>query len=470
MRVLFAVNEATPIYKLGGLGDVGGSLPIALNLLDIDIRIVLPLHPEIALSQINATLLESFSCIYNRVRLNISVYQGFLTGSRVPIYYLAEPRYLTSPSGPQDNYADKYAVFSLAIAHWLHETKMSWQPQLIHLNDWHTALVPVIMRHLYSVRHIRFLITIHNLAYQGITEMPVARRLNLPQHVCQIMSWDESDGDTNILLEGILHSDIITTVSPTYAQEILTSRFGEQLHEILNQKSAHIVGIVNGLDQQFFNPQTDVFIARKYDSQNAAILKTENKIDLQKFLNLPVNPSSPLISYIGRLDPRQKGIDIIDNLLQSQALISEDSQFVFLGTGDPDWERKLHNYDSNPHIRIITRFDESLAHRLYASSDLLFIPSNFEPCGLIQMIAMRYGSLPVAHAVGGLKDTIRHNQTGFLYEPNTSTSASECLTQAKNMINNPEVRQRLIQNAMAVDSSWLLSAKQYATLYQNLVG
>lgn len=468
MRVLFCINEATPLYKLGGLGDVGGSLPPALMSKDVDIRLGLPLHPEITLPS-NALPLESITFYYNGQRLKVTIYHTFLPNSSVPVYLFLEPRYLSSPTGPSDNYADKYAVFSAAVAAWINGTQLSWKPHLIHLNDWHTALIPVILKHIYSLDQYRSLITIHNLAYQGVTQIPIAERLSLPPGACQILSWDAQDGDTNILLEGILHSDLITTVSPSYATEIVTTEFGEQLDSILTQKQTRLFGILNGLDQNFFNPATDRFINHRYSPSTAESTRPYNKVDLQKQLQLVPDPRLPLVAFIGRVDPKQKGIDLLYHLLSTPVFTDPPAQFVFLGTGDPFWETKLHQFDTQPNIRIITRFDEPLAHLLYAGSDLLLIPSSYEPCGLIQLIAMRYGSLPVAHAVGGLRDTIIDNQTGFLYTPNTQDILHKRLQDALRTIANPSVHHRLVQSAMKVDSSWVTSARQYAKLYRKLV-
>jgi starch synthase len=469
LNILFVINEAAPIYKIGGLGDVGGSLPPALRQLDVDVRLALPKHPEINLADHDCVFLESFSIVYNQIPLTVNLYQTLLPQTNVPLYLFEETKYISKTTGSGDNYADKYAVFSLAVASWIAHTQNPWHPKIVHLHDWHTALIPVILKHSFSIPPILSLITIHNLEYMGQTKAPIVQRLNLPQNACQILSWDQADGDLNILLEGILHSDLVTTVSPQYAQEILTAEYGAHIESIMQTKIGLLRGILNGLDINYFNPETDPFLDTHYNVDTVMAGKLANKQTLQRHLELPQS-SVPMVSYIGRVDGRQKGIDLIIDAFSKGLFPLKNMQFVFLGTGDPSLETSLHQLtDHLESVRVITRFDETLAHQIYAGSDILLIPSRYEPCGLVQMIAQRYGALPLARSTGGLKDTIVDNQTGFLFHEYTTSALVERLTSALNTLTDLSTTHPMIQKAMSIDYSWTKSAGQYLLLYRQLL-
>jgi starch synthase len=467
-NILFAINEATPIYKIGGLGDVGGSLPKNLLALGVDVRLIMPLHPEIKLHGKDIIPVETFSCIYDHLILEMTVYETFLPNTKVPVYLLKENHYLSEHTGYSDNDADKYAVFSLGIASWIAKTKLAWRPDIVHLNDWHTALVPLILKHLYQYQ-LPTLLTIHNLAYQGMTKTKVIQKLDLDPTACQIIPWDHKDGDLNILLEGITHADYVNTVSSTYAKEILTPEYGAGLEEVLLSRQSRLSGITNGLDTDFFNPQTDTNLEYPYSLTNALTQKKLNKQSLITRLGLVQTPEMHLVGYVGRVDGRQKGIDLIIDALVQKLLPAPHSQFVFLGTGEPSLETALRNCANSPSVKIITRFDEPLAHQLYAASDLLLIPSRYEPCGLIQLIAMRYGSLPVARRTGGLADTINHDQTGFLFPEYSVSSMMACLTQSLTAITDPPTRQAMVNAAMSQNFSWFKNAALYLNLYHQLI-
>jgi starch synthase len=467
MKILFAIDEAYPLYKIGGLGDVGGSLPKALNKLGVDVRIALPAHPEIDLHREYWPVVDKFPVIYDREQLDITVYVGKLDQSSVPVYLFSEPKYLSGHTDASDNHADKFTVFSLAIAIWLNGNTY-WQPQIVHLHDWHTAMVPVILKHLCQNQHYKYITTIHNLAYQGKTNTPVSQKLGLAADACRILSWDQDDAYTNILLEGLLHSDMITTVSPTYAREILTEEYGEKIQEILSARENNIIGILNGIDQNVFNPGTDPLITYNYTSETAINGKLQNRINLQKELGLNPDQGKTMIGFVGRVDPGQKGIRLMIETLPS--IVDDQTQFVFLGSGDPGLEQALHQAgDSLPQCRIITRYDEQLAARIYAASDLMIIPSKFEPCGLVQMIAMRYGALPIARKTGGLIDTIKHQYNGFLFADYTTDGLINAVKEAKTFIQDENTRATLVRQAMATDFSWTLPAKEYYQLYEKLI-
>jgi starch synthase len=469
MRIFFVINEAHPLYKIGGLGDVGGSLPKALKNLGEDISLVIPKHPEIKLSE-SPEEVASFKINYKNNLHNIKIIKTTLPDTSIPVYLVDELIYLSTHSNASDNHADKYSVFSLAVSQWLSSFSKLDMPEIIHLNDWHTSLIPVICTHLFNIDNVKYLITIHNLMYQGNTNTPILKNLNLPPESCQILSMDDDDNYINILLEGLLHSDIISTVSPTYAKEILTFEYGEKIDQIISLRKKDIVGILNGLDLETFNPETDPNLYTNYSAKTVSEGKKQNKTSLQKEIGLEQDGEKILIGFVGRVDGGQKGIQLIVEAIQKNTLINDSQQFVFLGTGDPNLESQLHQASNNRfNIRIITRYDESLAAKIYAASDLLLIPSKFEPCGLIQMIAMRYGTIPIARATGGLKDTINDQKDGFLFKDYSATDMVNCLQKSISIFSSSPTKEYMIQSAMSKDFSWQESAKKYQQLYRDLL-
>jgi starch synthase len=466
MNILFAANEAFPVYKLGGLGDVIGSLPKYLDPDEFDVRIIIPYHQEISVACLQT---EAFFVTYNHRKYQVTIHQTLLPNSNVPIYLVHNAEFLSTSTDASDNHADKYAFFSLAVAVWLDQYQLHWQPHLVHLHDWHVGLIPVILKHLLENHQYKFLLTIHNLAYQANTITRVDEHLHLPSDSCQIIKWDKKDMSLNLLMEGILHSDLTSTVSPTYAKEIITSEYSFGLDDILRSTKQPIPGILNGLDLSVFNPNNDYSISEHYSQENAIEKKHLIKKNLLNSFGMSVDKNSKLIIFIGRIDPGQKGIQLLIEALNAGFLPPHPHQFVFLGTGDLSLEKSLHQHDKNSRVHIITRFDEPLSHQLYAASDLTLIPSSYEPCGLVQMIAMRYGSLPVARATGGLKDTINHQQNGFLFPEYSVSSMIEGLTLALTNIQNPHKHTQMVQAAMNTNFDWHSSALEYQTLYRNLL-
>lgn len=468
MTILFPINEIAPLYKLGGLGDVGRSLPLALTRLGLDVRLIIPFHPELK-TQIKQKLLVCRSqLIYNHQKLSFSLYLTQLPGTFIPIYLIDEPNYISTPSSVDDHYPDKYAVFCLAICTLLAHDSVFQSCNLVHCHDWHTALIPLLIKHQFKLP-LKTILTIHNLAYQGDTSQPLLARLGLNPATCQsLLTLTPSSHNLNPLLQGILHADHLTTVSPTYAQEILTPSYGCSLDQFLESKRHSLTGILNGIDLNFFNPLTDPLIDTHYSNQNLFSGKLSNKQALFHSLSLPEN-KQPLVAYIGRIDPKQKGIDLICQYLKSRSEFPPHP-FIFLGTGDPQFETNLKQLaQTQKSVRIFTQFNEPLAHKLYAAADMLLIPSTYEPCGLIQMIAMRYGTIPIAHATGGLKDSITHQQTGFLYTPNLYPHLKTALNQGFRLFTQKPLWQSMVHRAMAVDFSWDRSALSYQKLYFQLL-
>lgn len=464
MKVLYCVNEVRGLYKLGGLGDVGRDLPDALTTHQVDIRLAVPYHPEIA-SHTPEIQVDSFTITYAQEKLPVKVFLHSLPGSKVPVYLFHQPKYLSKNTDASDNHADKYAVFSLAVATWATAVAHYWQPHLIHLNDWHTALIPLILKHALQSNYPT-LLTIHNLAFQGNTDTPVLNKLDIPTALCRPSSLENDPHHLNILLQGIIHANKLNTVSPTYAQEITTPDYGFGLDPYLLSRQASLTGILNGLSSTEYQPQNDSLIDHPYDHLQALEGKYKNRQALCQKLQL--DPQKPLIGYIGRVDSRQKGIPLLLKGLHSGNFPPAHAQFVFLGTGEPDTEKQLHQCASD-RICIITRFDEPLAHQLYAASSVLVIPSAYEPCGLVQLMAMRYGTIPVAFATGGLKDTIDHQNTGFLFAPYLPEKFYQALDQVLQVLSDPTRHQTMVTNMMQQPFTYLKPAAQYLSLYKQIL-
>ncbi len=470
MRVLYAVNEAAPLYKIGGLGDVGGALPKTLSTFPgCDIRLILPFHPEIKQQSLSLMPVTSFSVIYNHEPLPVQILLTQLPSSRVPVYLVEEQKYLSTRTDASDNHADKFAVFSTSIVEWLAHHSNRYQPDIIHCQDWHTSLIPLLITHRYNQIRAKTLITIHNLEYQGSTSTPIIDKLHLDPKKCRFLDSDLSDNELNILLEGLVHTDFISTVSPTYAKEIAHLNRNDLISQTLSTRRDRLVGILNGIDTQTFNPHFDSLIYKPYSLDSVTQGKLANKSGLIHELKLQLKDSDVLIGFVGRVDPGQKGIDLLIEAIRRQLLPPVNTGFVFLGTGDPNLEKELHQVAANhPRVSITTRFDETLAHKIYAASDVLLIPSHYEPCGLIQLIAMRYGSLPVAHATGGLIDTIKPKVTGWLYTPNTVEGMMGALNGALESISHLETLHTMQESAMKQDFTWNKPAKEYLKLYRNI--
>jgi len=405
LRVLFLAAEASPLVKIGGLGDVAGSLPAALKVLPEgpDIRLALPLYSQIKDSGIDLKPIASFTIAHEDGPLLAEVYQSELKS--IPLYLIDGPPVKLSPvvyTG--DNYQDgtKFTFFSLAA---LELCKiLNWKPDILHAHDWHTSPavyhLSLIRDHDPFFQKTKSLLTVHNLPYLGHNTEEVLTAFGLPQaEPSALPNWAAGLP----LPLGLLTADKINTVSPGYAQEMLTPEFGAHLEEFLQTREEDLTGILNGLDLESWDPETDQQLSMNYSIASLAD-RSINKLKLQEELCLPINPDIPLLSMINRMD-QQKGVDLLpDALRQIQDL---EWQAIILGTGDPTLEDAARQLDREfPQIRSVLKFDGGLARRIYGGIGLILIPSRYEPCGLTQMIGMRYGCVPLGRATGGLKDTI----------------------------------------------------------------
>ena len=475
LRVLTLAAEAAPFVKIGGLGDVAGTLPAALRALPapVDVRLVLPLHNAIDKTQYALTPIASFTIAHADGPIIAEVFQTTVKG--VPVYLISGAPIAASPtvySLDASLDGSKFAFFSLAALE-LART-LNWRPHVLHAHDWHTS--PAL--HALSLRRARdeffrstsTLLTIHNLPYLGVGAGPSLNKFGLPPaQGSPLPKWA-----WNLPLPiGLLTADKINTVSQGYAAEILTPEFGSGLNEFLKTRADSITGILNGLDMEAWNPETDAQIKTRF-GLGEWDKRGRNKMALLQELNLDADPKRPLLAMINRMD-NQKGVDLVPNALRGIA--DRGWQAVILGSGDPDLEDAARRLDDDfSNVRAIIRYDGALARRIYAGADMLLIPSRYEPCGLTQMIAMRYGCVPVARATGGLRDTIidyhakgQKNSTGFLFEAATPEALGQAIRRALDIYQDKRRWHGLQRRGMKRNFSWRRSAEKYLALYEELV-
>ncbi len=465
-KITFIAAECSPFAKVGGLADVIGSLPLALAKIGVEVDIIMPYYQQ--LSSFPFVLWQrNIQITGHSKKFTVDIYQITSKSPQIKIYAVAHPLISRGPvyaKAPGAN-PQRFALFSAAAAEIL--KLLPTFPHLLHLHDWHTALIPSFLKQ--KRINLPTILTIHNLGNQGIWPKTAAAKLiNLENIISQ-------QGVVNFLLNGIVNSTFITTVSPSYAKEILTPAYGMGLEKYLNKRRRQILGIINGIDYQIFNPATDPHIFKKYNPKTLGN-KTINKTKLQAKLNLPVNNSLPLLAVVSRLY-QQKGLDLLLDALPS--LLKHNWQLVVLGTGDKQLEQafkkaaRLHP----DRLKALLKFDLKLAQQIYAAADMIVIPSRFEPCGLTQMIAMRYGTVPIARATGGLKDTITPYQqqkgkvygNGFLFKQISAAALSRTIAKALKVYDNKNAWDKLKRNCLKQDFSWHNSAKQYLKLYQRLI-
>ncbi len=473
MNILMVAYEGAPFYKRGGLGDVVESLPKALSKIRIDVRVVIPYYNEIR-DKYNLKKEGEFSVTFESEAETIGVYSSLLSGTRVPFYFLSNAKYLFS-SNPQgkNKRIDQFAFFNLAVVHFMRwcTKRHKWTPSVVHCNDWHTALIPLILRKK-EKSSIPTLLTIHNLLYQGVGSLRVLDLLNMKDEETKELKRGNPATEINILGEGIIHATRVSTVSRSYAKEIIDdynqnriSVFLKKREEEQGKENRGITGILNGIDYDIWNPVTDESIFHKYNTNNWETGKKNNKQDLLKDLELADRPT---FCFIGRM-ANQKGIDILIKVIDK--LESLGINIIILGAGSLIIEESvLKLAQKHPGwVRAESIYSEELAHKLYASSDFIIVPSRYEPCGLIQMIAMRYGTIPIASKTGGLKDSIHNGKNGFLFRKDSSRALLHAVKKALNIYNKPKDFAGLVLNAMKTDFSWDKSALLYKKLYKDII-
>lgn len=486
IEVLFTGAELKPLVKVGGLGDVMGSLPKALSRLGVRVKIIIPFYGMIDKKIYKATLVKKNIPIeIENVKDKFDLYKTSLPGARITVYmvkhklfdgkqiYTGGRKYLKGNIYSREiGDVERFVFFSKAVANSIQA--MKWSPDVIHAHDWHTALLPTFIDE-YSLTHdhfknIRTLFTIHNLANQGVTGLDIVDYASLHHKMTPALMEDYYDKDgqvIDLMKVGILSADFVNTVSPNYAKEILTKEYGERLESYLQRRQKHLFGIINGISGKAFNPQTDKAITKQYSAKTIQAGKTANKLSLQEELKLPVDAKIPVFGMVSRL-VKQKGVDILAPALKK--FLKNDVQIVILGTGQAKYEQDLKSltHIDPKKIKVKIMFDADLARRIYAGSDFFLMPSAFEPCGLGQMISMRYGTIPMVRKTGGLKDTVVHNKTGVVFSDYNQTAMLKNLNQAFNLYKNKTKFNKIRSACLRQDFSWEKSAREYLKLYNKL--
>ena len=475
MKVLFAASEAHPFIKTGGLGDVMGALPQSLTELGVEARVVIPKYKNIKdeLKQ-NLQFIKWFTVPVGWRNQYCGVFQYKY---KDVVYYFIDNEYYFNRDGLYGYYDDgeRFAFFNRAVLEFIKE--IDWKPDIINCNDWQTGMVPVLLNLEYKnnefYSNMKTVFSIHNLLFKGSFVPNVLPELFGYDYMPLTNGSVELNGSVSFLKGGINYSDQITTVSNTYAEEIKTQQYGEGLDGLLRCKSDFLKGIVNGIDYEEFDPEKDNLIFKNFTWDSISD-KVENKLSLQKELGLPQRAETPMIGLISRLT-HQKGCDLIVSIIDR--LLQKDIQFVVLGTGDYWYEETFKNlqYRYPDKVSANIKFDNSLAHKIYAATDMFLMPSLFEPCGLGQLIALRYGAIPIVRETGGLKDTIHsYNKytgigNGFSFTNYNHNDLMHVIELALETYDDKEIWRSLIIQAMYSDNSWNKSAEKYKELYEELI-
>jgi starch synthase len=479
LKVLFATSEVAPFIKTGGLADVSAALPVALHALGVDIRVLVPGYPQVmdALkTRGRAATLPGLPGVPAATLIASKLPTGLpLLAVECPIYDRAGGPY---QDGTATDWQDNDLRFGLlsyvgALLSTPASPFIAWKPDIIHCNDWQTALTPVYLNYVRGPR-ARTVMTIHNLAFQGIFPAQSANRLGLPPQAFTI-DGVEYYGNLSFLKGGLQFADRITTVSPSYAEEIQTEPLGMGLQGLLFNRKDVLTGILNGIDVDAWDPESDPYIERYYNASRLAA-KQDNKRALQLRMGLSYAPKTPLIGAVSRLTD-QKGLDVLADI--AEELVRLPTQLVVLGSGDPALQRRFQElaYRHAGSIAVQIGFDESLSHQIEAGADLFAMPSRFEPCGLNQMYSQRYGTPPLVHATGGLRDSVvdctpatlkNRTATGFVFTPLDPATMLEHCRRAVAAYGDQRIWRQLQKNGMQRDFGWEARAQQYLDLYRAL--
>ena len=478
-NVLFVSSEAVPFIKTGGLADVAGSLPKYFDKEHYDVRVMLPKYlciPEKWRSQMKYVTHFYMDLAWR------SQYVGVLEMeyAGVHYYFIDNEFYFAGPKpyGYIHEDIEKFAFFSKAALSAM--PLLGFKPDIVHCHDWQTGLVPVYMKERFHdgefFRDMKSIMTIHNLKFQGIWDLKKVKDITgLPPYFFTSDKL-EAYGDANYLKGGIVYADAVTTVSDSYAEEIKTPFYGEHLDGLMRARSNCLTGIVNGIDYEEFNPATDTRIVSNYNQKTFRKEKPKNKKALQQELGLEVNDKKFMIGIVSRLSD-QKGLDLIAYMMDQ--ICAEDVQLVILGTGESQYENMFRHFAWKYPDRVSANiyYSEDMSHKIYASCDAFLMPSLFEPCGLSQLMSLRYGTVPIVRETGGLKDTVEpYNEyestgTGFSFANYNAHEMMNTINYAKHVFyNNKREWNKIVDRGMLKDFSWTSSAKKYQKLYDNLLG
>ncbi|NLT17823.1 MAG: Glycogen synthase [Firmicutes bacterium ADurb.Bin080] len=473
MKVLYATSEAGPFIRTGGLGDVSAALPVALAEEKIEVSVVLPYYEDIPNSfKSHMRFLGATTVPLGWRRQYAGLFQYVQKGVS---FFFVDNEYYFKRKGLYGHFDDgeRFAFFSKAVLELI--PLMKFTPDIIHCNDWQTSLIPVMLDSFYRnetvYSKIKTVQAIHNIEFQGRMDKYVIDNVfGIPEKNSPLVEYR---GDANMLKGGIEASNKVVTVSPSYAAEILDPYFSYGLEFILRERQYKIIGILNGIDTELYNPETDRALFTNFSCKDPAN-KVKNKIALQKMIGLPENADKPMIGMVGRLTG-QKGIDLVLRVIHE--ILSLDVQLVILGTGDWKYENAIKEMEKQypTKLNAAISFSADMASKIYAASDLFLMPSKFEPCGLSQMIAMRYGSIPIVRETGGLRDSVEpYNPTtglgvGFTFKTFDACDMLDAVNRAVSLYyNDKKGFETIKRNAMGKDFSWRKSAKQYINMYETL--
>jgi starch synthase len=468
INILFLAAEAEPYVKVGGLGDVAGTLPRALRALSnddikLDVRLVLPMHSVIRDQSLRPVGI--YSIPRGQSEVQVEAFEGSLDG--MPVYFLnGDPIRASGSVYSSNNKLDgeKYTFFSLAALEL--PRQINWNPDIIHANDWHTALAAygnLVKRWDEKTRRVSSIVSIHNLPFMGPDVSEILEAYGLPLANTDLPSWAR----IMPMPLGLWASDMMIAVSPTYGDEILHEEFGCGLQDFFRNRTDSLTGILNGMDNVSYDPQTDATLAANFNADSLS-LRPQNKAALQERVGLPVLPDVPVLGMVTRMDV-QKGVDIALRGLKMMG--RQNWQLVLLGAGDPKLEemaKKLQE-EMPDRVRVETRYDAKLARQIYGGADIFLMPSRYEPCGISQMISMRYGCIPLVRAVGGLHDTVTDSETGFAFVDTKLKSFNDAVRRALALYPYHSRWAAMQKAGMALDFSWPRSAQKYLEIYKKLV-
>ena len=477
-NILFVASESVPFIKTGGLADVVGSLPKSLDKEKYDVRIFIPKYgcmKQEMKDRLNYK--TNFYMDFNWKNVYVGIMEAVVDG--ITYYFIDNEYYFSGPKPYCDDALfeiEKYAFFSKAVLSSL--PLIDFKPDIMHCHDWQTGLIPVFLKDHFAgsefFRDMKSIMTIHNLKFQGKWNIDTVKNITGLSDYYFTNDKLEAYGDANLLKGGIVYADTVTTVSNTYAQEVKTEFYGEGLHGLLQAREGELKGIVNGIDYTDFNPESNPLIYNNYTVENFRKEKIKNKRALQKELGLKQDDKTMLIGIVSRLTD-QKGFDLIEYMMEE--LCQDNVQFAILGTGSAQYEDMFRRFAGKYPDKVSANiyYSEALSHRIYAASDAFLMPSLFEPCGLSQLMALRYGTLPIVRETGGLKDTVEpYNEyegtgTGFSFTNYNAHEMLNTIRYAEDVYyNSKRDWNKMVERAMNADFSWGVSAKKYEEMYEEL--
>jgi starch synthase len=471
LKILFATAEAAPFAKTGGLADVSAALPRALTALGHDVRVVLPLYPRIREHAPGLAEELRLTLVTPRGAFECGIARAKFPGTDLDAWFVDCPPLFARPSiYTQDGDEHlRFAVLTRAAIELAQ--RWQWAPDVAHAHDWHTALLPLYLKTVYAwdrlFERTKSLLTIHNLGHQGVFGADAAQDLGLGEGMRLLHQEDLKEGRVNLLKTGILHADRLSTVSPTYAREIQTETYGFGLDGLLGARANVLSGILNGIDEEAWNPRTDPHLAARY-SDKSLYRKEKNKQALLESVGLQYAPDAPALGIVTRLS-HQKGIELLEGALP-RVLAATNARFVALGNGDPRYEKFLRDLGHQfPGRAVLWQgFHEKLAHMVEAGVDLFLMPSLYEPCGLNQMYSQRYGTPPIVRRTGGLADTVDES-TGFVFEHFTAQGLEWAIGVALDAWRDKKRFTQIQKAGMARNFGWSESAAKYAALYESML-